>query len=346
MKASLNQTGSSLRLPNFCNMGVMLRTLLAVNVLFVLAAAVRNAELSAFLRDLTLLAAFGELPLIFGLVVLCALRRFFEKLHYAAATALVLTIVLLIGLGTFRLMTGVLPATPDISLPRFLMAFVGAAAIVLLYLDLRSRALNPAVTQARLQALQARIRPHFLFNTLNSAASLIRNEPKRAESALLDLAELFRAQLADNRSLTPVTREVELAKQYLNLEQLRLGDRLVINWHIDSMPRDALVPPLLLQPLVENAVAHGIEPIATSDKPGVLDVSILLSDNRLVVRLANPYDAAADKHQGNKVATGNIRERLSLHFDAEAQMQSHVVAGKYTCTITIPYTTLKGSKPK
>jgi two-component system sensor histidine kinase AlgZ len=129
------------------------------------------------------------------------------------------------------------------SLARWLLIVVLVVAMLLAYFDLRGRALSPALAEARLQALQARIRPHFLFNSINAVLSLVRQEPRRAETALEDMAELFRALMADNRELTPLVNEIELCRQYLNLEQLRLGDRLQIEWHIDKMPRDALVPP-------------------------------------------------------------------------------------------------------
>ena len=134
-------------------------------------------------------------------------------------------------------------------------------AITLAYFDLRARALSPAVAEARIQALQARIRPHFLYNSINAVLSLIRSEPRRAERALEDLADLFRVLMADNRTLAPIANEVELARQYLALEELRLGERLRVTWRTDTHAADALVPPLILQPLVENAVYHGIEPI-------------------------------------------------------------------------------------
>ena len=110
--------------------------------------------------------------------------------------------------------------------------------------------------------MQARIRPHFLFNSINAVLSLIRCDPKRAERALEDMADLFRVLMADNRQLAPLEQEVALCRQYLELEHLRLGERLQVAWHIEKMPRDALIPPLVLQPLLENAVYHGIEPPA------------------------------------------------------------------------------------
>src|SRR5690606_6662065 len=213
--------------------------------------------------------------------------------------------------------------------------FTAAATGVLLgYFNLRSRALSPAITEARLQALQARIRPHFLFNSINAALSLVRSEPRRAEAALEDMADLFRVLMADNRELAPLADEVQLCRQYLGLEQLRLGERLRLEWHVDKMPGDALVPPLVLQPLLENAVYHGIEP---SSEPGVVSINIYAVRNEVHMVLRNPYRKEGSHHAGNKMALANIRERLHLHFDAEASLRTSVGDSHYEVHITLPY---------
>jgi two-component system sensor histidine kinase AlgZ len=187
--------------------------------------------------------------------------------------------------------------------------------------------------------LQARIRPHFLFNSITAVLSLMRSEPRRAEAALEDLADLFRVLMRDNRELAPLADEVELCRQYLELEQLRLGDRLVIDWNVKSMPGDALVPPLVLQPLLENAVYHGIEPLTTQ---GVLSINIFLSRDEVHAILKNPYAANGARHQvGNRMALDNIRERLALHFDAEASLESRVTRDAYEVHIRMPYRTHK-----
>jgi two-component system sensor histidine kinase AlgZ len=215
------------------------------------------------------------------------------------------------------------------------LLFTGIVTLLLVaYFNLRNRALSPALTEARLQALQARIRPHFLFNSINAVLSLIRAEPRRAETALEDMADLFRVLMADNRDLAPLENEVELCRQYLALEQLRLGERLQIDWHVDNMPKDALMPPLVLQPLLENAVYHGIEP---SIQPGVISVNIYHVRDQVHMVLRNPYPKYGDHHAGNKMALGNIRERLALHFDAEASLQARVGESEYEVHITIPY---------
>ena len=205
---------------------------------------------------------------------------------------------------------------------------------LLAYFGLRGRALSPALTEARLQALQARIRPHFLFNSINAVLSLIRQDPRRAELALEDMAELFRVLMADNRELTPLTRELDLCRQYLSLEQLRLGERLKVEWQLDAMPRDALVPPLVLQPLLENAVYHGIEPRI---EPGTITINIAAVRDELRAVLRNPYRPDGGHHSGNRMALANIRERLALHFDAEASLSTRAGADTYEVRIVMPY---------
>jgi two-component system sensor histidine kinase AlgZ len=202
------------------------------------------------------------------------------------------------------------------------------------YFDLRSRALSPAVAEARIQALQARIRPHFLYNSINTVLSLIRKEPKRAERALEDLADLFRVLMVDDRSLQPLAKEVEIARQYLAIEQLRLGERLRIAWRTGSMPADALVPALLVQPLVENAVYHGIEPLECG---GEITIEVTRDGNRVIFRLANPYRSGGEGHAGNRMALANIRERLQLHFDAEATIRTAQADGIWEVRIVLPY---------
>jgi two-component system sensor histidine kinase AlgZ len=151
------------------------------------------------------------------------------------------------------------------------------------------------------------------------------------------MAELFRVLMRDNRELAPLADEVELCRAYLELEKLRLGERLVVDWNVKSMPADALVPPLVLQPICENAVYHGIEP---SSQPGTISVNIFLSKGEVHAVLRNPYRAkGGNHHSGNKMALDNVRERLALHFDAEASLESRVLDHAYEVHIKMPYRT-------
>ncbi len=219
---------------------------------------------------------------------------------------------------------------------RYWVLCLAVTGVLLAYFNLRSRALSPAFMEARLQALQSRIRPHFLFNCINAVLSLIRTDPKRAEHALEDMADLFRVLMADNRQLSPLKREIELCRQYLQLEKLRLGERLKVEWHIDNLPSDALIPPLVLQTLLENAVYHGIEPIVDT---GIININIYKSRDEVHMVLRNPYQPEGKHHSGNKMALNNIRERLALHFDAESRLESKVSDGVYQVHITIPFVT-------
>jgi two-component system sensor histidine kinase AlgZ len=164
---------------------------------------------------------------------------------------------------------------------------------------------------------------------------LIRSQPKQAETALEDMADLFRVLMADNRDLVPLAQEIALCRQYLSLEKLRLDERLNIQWQIDDMPPDALIPPLVLQPLLENAVYHGIEPLAAG---GTITIQIYTKRNEVHIVLSNPYNTQNIHHNGNKMALKNIKERLTLHFDLEASLSNSQSNNEYQVHITLPHT--------
>ncbi len=331
--ASINQNRYPNLLPNFRNQGVMLRLLLIVVVMTAVAAALKSSNWTGMLNQCLSLSALAQPTAILSLLLLGVADRWLHKLEYALAVAVIvvveLGIVTVVVIATDSVFT---PDSPGLARSWFFTAV--ATLLVLAYFNLRSRMLSPALTEARLQALQARIRPHFLFNSINAVLSLVRTEPRRAETALEDLADLFRVLMADNRDLVPLAREVELCRQYLGLEALRLGNRLQVEWQADKMPGDALVPPLLLQPLLENAVYHGIEP---SMEPGLISIQIFSDRDQVRMLLRNPYREGGSHHSGNKMALANIRERLSLHFDAEASLQTHAGDGHYEVRITLPY---------
>ena len=322
-------------LPNFRNLGVMLRILVIVNALSVIAAFLKADGAGIFWRELIDVSAIVQPVLLASLLALYGAYPWLARLPYAWGAAAV--IVLELALTTLVAVAGrqLFESEPAV-LERYWLFCLIVSATLLGYFNLRGRALSPALGEARLQALQARIRPHFLFNSINAVLSLIRSDPKRAEQALMDMADLFRVLMADNRQLSPLADEIGLCRQYLSLEQLRLGERLEIAWHIDKMPQDALIPPLVLQPLLENAVYHGIEPRA---EPGEISINIYRKRDEVHIVLANPYRQEGDHHAGNKMALGNIRERLQLHFDAEASLSAKVGDGAYQVHIVIPYTT-------
>jgi two-component system sensor histidine kinase AlgZ len=334
--ASINQSLHRDALPDFRNLGVTLRIVFIVLLLAAFAALSRSPSLNHLFDSFLEVLAPVQPVLVVSLLALWGCSKWLRRVPYAQGIALVVCLELaIVGLAHWAAQW-LLPGDFYDSLERYWVITLLSTGLILTYFHLRSRALSPALTEARLQALQARIRPHFLFNSINAVLSLIRQEPKRAETALEDLADLFRVLMADNRDLSPLEREVELTRQYLSLEQLRLGDRLQVEWHTDKMPAEALIPPLVLQPLVENAVYHGVEP---SVEPGVVSVHAYRSRDEVHIVLRNPYRRGGSHHAGNKMALANIRERLSLHFDAEAGLRTTVTDDAYQVHIVMPYRT-------
>ena len=320
-------------LPDFRNLAVMARVLVAVNGLALAGALyATNAFAPAFERFIYA-AAFLEPLLLIELIVLFAASGSLARLRYWVGCAVVVaTVTVIAGVyhGAVRAFVG--DAVP--SLPRTLAITVLAAASLLAYFHLHTKAFSPALAEARLQALQARIRPHFLFNSLNAVLSLIRRDPKRAERSLEDLADLFRTLMADARQFVRLADEISLLERYAEIEHLRLGDRLRITWELDAAPSDALLPPMVLQPLLENAVYHGVEP-----GTGVGDVLVRIErrGDRVHAAIENPHLEAGNQRAGNRMALENIRERLALFFDAEARLETRIGNGRYRVDIEIPY---------
>jgi two-component system, LytTR family, sensor histidine kinase AlgZ len=337
MRAIINQKPDLPRLPELRNLGTVLRILLAVNGLALVAVFVREPRWEALPGAWFDAAAIVEPHLLMSLLLLYALAPWLETMPYRMGAVVILALTLAVTLALNALFAKLgFDEGPAFVLRHGAFALL-TTAVLLGYFHLRANALSPAITESRLQALQARIRPHFLFNSINAVLSLVRSEPWRAETALEDLADLFRVLMRDNRQLAPLADEIRLCRQYLDLEKLRLGDRLRIEWHVENMPRDALVPPLVLQPLLENAVYHGIEP---SSSPGVIAINIFLRRGEVHAVLRNPYRFSGSHHAGNKMAMDNIRERLALHFDAEASLESRAGKDSYEVHIRMPYRAL------
>jgi two-component system sensor histidine kinase AlgZ len=333
MARSINQNAYTGGLPNFHNLGILLRIGVLVNVFAFTVAIVKSHDMGMLWQQVIQVSALVEPLLILSLLALAALNDGLRRMPYWIGAAAVLALELALTTGLYvtgRTLLGPEPAP----LERYWLLVALTTGALLVYFDSRGRALSPSLTEARLQALQSRIRPHFLFNSINAVLSLIRQDPRRAEAALEDMAGLFRMLMEDNRELAPLARELELCRQYLNLEQLRLGDRLKVEWRTDRMPRDAMVPLLVLQPLIENAVYHGVEPRV---EPGVVSIDIYATADQLHAVLRNPYQEKTGPHSGNRMALANIRERLQLHFDAEASLTARADNDIYEVHIVMPY---------
>ena len=193
-----------------------------------------------------------------------------------------------------------------------------------------------AENQFRLQALQARIQPHFLFNSLNTIISLIRRQPRQAEEAVADLADLFRHTLSDTTTRVALTEELEITRRYLQIEQLRLGERLRVEWQIDTLPGDATLPSLTLQPLLENAIYHGIETLVEG---GAIQCHGSFDGKLLRLTVTNPV-AKNDKESlrpSLNMALDNISQRLQVHFEEQGRLTVSRPAGQYRVELQFPY---------
>jgi two-component system sensor histidine kinase AlgZ len=313
-----------------CHVGVVLRAVLFVNG--VMALGVMFAADGA--RAWASLAASGAAVAVPGvllwLAAACVLKHPLGALPLPAQW--IVAMALGAASGLFGWLLGALdPFDARRSLAPAL-AGAGLAAAIFQWLRMRAKAKLPADTTARLAELQSRIRPHFLFNTLNTALSLVRLDPARAEGVLEDLAELFRVALTDTGESVSLAEEVELAQRYLAIEQIRFGERLKVSWELDPDAGAARVPPLLLQPLVENAVRHGVEPAAGG---GIIRVRTRVKLGRAVVSIANTVPDAPGR-PGNGIALTNVRERLRLMHDVAAQFETRLDRDLFRVQIVVP----------
>ncbi len=323
--------------PDCCNMGTVVRVLVPLNfgalLVLWLAHAGGGARWPVLETVLNVNATAAA-----SLLLLCMARRFVNGAPRPVQWSVALGVPALLTVAVS--LVDVDPARmADVETSRFalvprVLCAVALAWGLIEFLRLRQLSLQPSQAEGRLQALQARIRPHFLFNSLNTVLGLMRHDPRKAERTLENLADLFRVFMKDSRELVPLDDEVLLCKEYLTIEKLRLADRLSVRWELDDMPGDALLPSLLLQPLVENAVHHGIEPSASH---GEILVSISRSGDRVRVEIVNPVPQSAPKRPGNHMALSNVRERLDLTFDVEGQLETSSAGGRFSVTVQFPY---------
>jgi len=334
---SINQNLLPDALPNFRNLGATLRIVLLVNAIALLAAIMQAVSAQDIVNRFIAGSAFLQPVLLSSLLLLYVLNDILARLAYwrgvVAVIALVAATSTAIAFFGVDLYARSLDSASFHAWKNALLSGI-FAALLLVYFRLRAMSLSTALHDARLQALQARIRPHFLFNCINAVLSIVRADPKRAETALEDMADLFRVAMADSQKMVLLSREIEISRQYLSLERLRLGERLMESWQIDDALNDALLPPLILQPLLENAVYHGIEPLLEG---GLIEVKLSRKGSELHLEVRNPCHGQCGVHNGNKMALENIRERLALQFDVEAKYTVESGSDFYHVHIQLPY---------
>jgi len=322
-------------LPDFRNLGIWLRVLVAVNFGALLGTLAVNRDWRFFVVEFFELAAVIEPVTLASLALLSFASAGLARLPKWLGVILVILLVLLVTAAVRGFLAAMHLIEPDAGgFSRISLWVVIGVALLLGGFEVGGRSRSPALAEARLLALTARIRPHFLFNALNAVLGVMRSDPRRAETALEELADLFRVLMRENADLVPLSEEIFVARQYINLERLRLGERVRVVWDMAACPPDPLVPPLMLQPLLENAVYHGIEP---ATEPGEIVIRFECKDSRLRVELSNPMTAVEGHTHGNQMALTNIRERLMLFFDLEATMTTEVSGGRFRVSIEFPY---------
>ena len=314
-----------------CQVGVVLRAVLFVEVIVVVASLYGASSFLGWVAQMGLLTGAALPAVLAWLLAVCALKRSLAKCPMWMQWGCGIAMGALSGLYGCALLvwTDLVGREPWLAATAS-GALVGAVLVAALVWRARARA--PAGTAARLAELQARIRPHFLFNTLNSAIALVREEPAKAESLLEDLSELFRHALADTQEAVPLQQELELAHHYLAIEKVRFGDRLRIEWSLDDSASRARLPPLILQPLVENAVKHGVEPSALG---AVVRISTQRRGSVVVIKVTNTVPAGSGA-SGHGLALDNVRQRLALLHDVQGRFQSALVDDIFQVRLEIP----------
>jgi len=336
-------------LPNFCTGEVVFNVVVVAEMLAIVINLIvpRGFLATSALQDLILISLFIQWVALAGTAVLCYTRKYLNRLPNLRALGMAYLLLLLTTFVVSECAILLLWAIGriDTPMPAWYVSFhiltLTISAIInglLLRLflakhELTQRTLSEA--RAKLQALQSRIRPHFVFNSMNIIASLTRSAPEKAEAAIEDMADLFRMMLSQDEMLVPVKNEIDVANKYLALEALRLDNRLVVNWDVGKFPRKAVMPILTLQPLLENAIRHGIEELAGG---GVVNVRLWEENDQIHIRVDNPLPKARAKQAKSTPGQSldNIRQRFQSHYGEQALLQSTEEDDRFIVTVVLP----------
>lgn len=320
-----------------CQVGTVLRAVLYVEAVVGAGLLYVSSSLADWLARTALVTSVALPATLSWLVLGCWARRPLGRLPLAAQVATGVGLGALAGLFACALafngdLLGAMRRESDAPWVACAVTGMLLSAGLLAGMVSRVRGRAPAATAARLVELQARIRPHFLFNTLNSAIALVRREPAQAEAVLEDLADLFRHALADHQGTTTLDEELGLARRYLDIEQVRFGERLRVEWSLDERVGKARLPPMILQPLVENAIKHGVEP---SVEGAQVRVSTQLRGQTALIKVTNSVPAGQGR-AGHGMALDNVRGRLRLLHDLEGSFRTALVKNVYQARIEVP----------
>ena len=328
-------------LPNFCSLRRAFVVVVSAELLAVVLAFASDEPLAGFWPTLALRSLYVQWVAVLATVLLCALRGALAGRPHALAGLIAWAVITLTAAAVALAAVRLVPQAEPFDQAEFVVRSVAVAAIVAalllryLYHVHRQQERGLAASRARFEALQARIRPHFLFNSMNTIAELTRSDPVLAEELVQDLADLFRVSLGDAGS-TSLERELDLARRYLHLEQQRLGERLRVEWDLRDLPLEARLPPLVLQPLLENAVYHGVEPAI---EPGPIRIAGRYRKHQVNFSIRNqvPDGAGGEHRQGNRMALDNVRQRLEAHFQGRASLVASIVEDDYQIRLAFPH---------
>lgn len=321
-------------LPEFCSARAVLAVVLIAELVAIVLTLASHGPKPGFLVELSGISMFMLWLGLSSDALLCAMRPWLLEMGrytgFVLSFVLLQVICLLISEAAWRLddvfaYGGLTDLTHQKFLLRNLLINMIVTAMVLRYFFVTSEwRRNVALeSRAQIKALQARIRPHFFFNAMNTIASLTRSDPARAEEAIEDLADLFRASIGEAKHRIPLKEELEVARIYQRIEQLRLGERLRVDWDVAKLPMRALIPGLSVQPLLENAIYHGIEPLAEG---GTVNIhGDTLADGRIQLSIRNPVADSAStsptERKSHHIALNNIQRRFALAYDGKAEVQ-------------------------
>ncbi len=329
-------------LPDFCRVQSIFLVVLIGELLAVIFTMITASPSTDGWQKLGLYSISLQWISLSSVMILCFLRPSLAGLKdiFAGAISLliILTATFIYTYVAIRFYFGLNFDLTVSSQSQFLLkniviaGLIGSVLLRYFYLQQQYRKQIGLESAARLEALQARIRPHFLFNSMNVIASLTRIDPKKAETAIEDLSDLIRATLDTHNELIPLNTELENGKRYLAIESLRLGDRLTIDWQVEQSCLSCLVPPLSVQPLLENAVYHGIQMVPDG---GVVTVKIDKQKDHVVIQVSNPR-VDKSEHKGHGIALNNISQRLDVLFKGHAQLEQHSNGDTFRVTMTIP----------
>ena len=331
----------------------MLVVVLLAELIAIALTLARQSGWDQFFSDLAKTSLLLVWTAIAVAAVLCFLRERLNRMESGQANVatflIVLAVIAAVSEGIYWL--GHYAETSDeggihwwfpqdhlyfVSRNLFVGVIVTGLALRYLYVSHQWQRNVQSEARTRIDALQARIRPHFLFNSMNTIASLTRSNPAAAESAVEDLADLFRASLADSNKLIRIGDELEITRVYERMEQQRLGERLIVEWAVDELPERAHIPSLTLQPLLENAIYHGVEPLP---EPGKVEIEGRRKGDMIYISVRNPLPVKRFKSEpGNQIALANIAERLKLAFGPRAQLSKAVDQTHFQVSVAIPYT--------